>query len=534
MCWSEAPSFLPLRCRRAAVGYGSTVPLRCLVALVGGLVLAAAFEPIGFAWLMPPAIAALILSVRGLGPRRAWLPSLLFGITFSYAVMVWMRSVGTDAWIAMCALEAAFFVPLGIGLSWSLRLRLWPLWAALWWVGIETWRSGFPFSGMPFGRLVYATADTPWAEGIPWIGMTGVSLLVALTGTTLAWLLLEVRSPSRQVLTAIGALAVITFVPMLATYPVEESGTTTVAAVQGNIPGDGTDILAVHREVTVNHVRATEQLAEDVEAGRVPEPAFVVWPENSTAVDPFTDAQAHAGIVAASDAIGVPILVGAIANVPGDDTQVLNQGVVFQPGLGSGDRYTKRHPVPYGEYIPFRGSLIPDNYGQLRLVPRDMVRGTTLDPIRVGDVLVADAICFDVAYDEGIGGQVARGAELVTVQTSNVLFSKTAQLDQQFEISRLRALETGRWVVVAAINGISGVVRPDGSVVASVGAREPGVLVETVGLSTTTTPAVRLGVWPARLVLMFLVGHTAFVLLTYRRRRHGRAVESSREAGVTA
>ena len=106
--------------------------------------------------------------------------------------MVWMRSVGTDAWLAMCALEAAFFVPLGMGLALvhaaAARGRCW---AALWWVGIETWRSGWPFSGMPCGRLAYATADTPWAGALPWIGMTGVSLLVALTGTTLAWLVLE-------------------------------------------------------------------------------------------------------------------------------------------------------------------------------------------------------------------------------------------------------------------------------------------------------------------------------------------------------
>jgi apolipoprotein N-acyltransferase len=198
---------------------------------------------------------------------------------------------------------------------------------------------------------------------------------------------------------------------------------------------------------------------------------------------------------------------------------VLNQGIVYQPGLGSGDRYTKRHPVPYGEYIPFRGSLIPESYGKLRMVPRDMVRGTSLEPIRVGDVLVADGICFDVAYDDVFGGQVARGAELVTVQTSNAMFSRTGQLAQQFEISRLRALETGRWVVVAAINGISGVVRPDGTVVASVPARGQEVLVETVGLSSTLTPAVRLGVWPARFALVFLVAHTALVLITYRRRR---------------
>ena len=504
------------------------MPLRCLVALVGGLVLAAAFEPVGYSWLMPPAIAALVLSVRGLRPRSAWLPSLLFGIAFTYAVMVWMRSVGTDAWIAMCALEASFFVPLGLGLAWSTRHRAWPLWTALWWVGVETWRSGFPFSGMPFGRLVYATADTPWAEALPWIGMTGVSLLVALTGTSLAWVLVQLRNSTvdRTTYAVLAGLAVVTVAPVLVPFQVDESGTTTVAAVQGDVPGTGLDVPSVHREVTANHVRLTEELADAVAAGERPAPDFVVWPENSTAVDPFTDEGVHAGIIAATDAIGVPVLVGGVSGDPLDETHVLNQGIVYRPGLGSGDRYTKLHPVPYGEYIPFRGSLIPATYGKLTMVPRDMVRGTSLEPIRIGDVLVADAICFDVAYDDGIGGQVARGAELVTVQTSNAMFSRTGQLAQQFEISRLRALETGRWVVVAAINGISGVVRPDGQVVASVPARGQEVLVETVGLSTTITPAVRLGVWPGRLVLGFLVLHTALVAITYRRRRRGdRTVE---------
>lgn len=504
------------------VGYGLCVPLRCLLALVGGLVLAAAFEPIGHAWVMPPAIAALVLSVRGLAPRRAWLPSLLFGIAFTHAVMVWMRAVGTDAWLAMCAMESAFFVPLGVGLSWSMRVRAWPVLAALWWVGIETWRSGFPFSGMPFGRLVFATADTPWADAIPWIGMTGVSFLVALTGTTLAWLLLQVRSPTRTTYAVVAGLAVVTLVPALAPYPLERTGSATVAAVQGDVPGTGLNVPAVHREVTANHVRLTRELADAVAAGEQQRPDFVVWPENSTAVDPFLDTGIRAGIVAASDAIGVPIIVGGTNSNPLDDTQVLNQGIVYQPGLGSGDRYTKRNPVPYGEYIPFRGSSwMPSTYGRLTEVPRDMVRSTSLEPIRVGEHLVADAICFDVAYDDGIAGQVARGAELVTVQTSNAMFSRTGQLGQQFEISRLRALETGRWVVVAAINGISGVVRPDGTVVASAPARTQEVLVETVGLSTTTTPAVRLGVWPARLALIFLVLHTAAVAVTYRRRRPG-------------
>ncbi len=509
--------------------------VRCLASLLSGLALAAAFEPIGWAWLMPLCIATLVLSVRGVKTSRAWLPALVFGVAFIFSVMVWMRAVGTDAWLAMCTLEALFFIPLGLGLSFSLRHRGWPVWTALWWVGIETLRSQWPFSGMPFGRLAFATADTPWAEALPWVGMTGVSLLVALTGTTTAWLLTEGRSRPRRSVVAVAALSTVTLFPTLVS-PVEVSGDdvkATVAAVQGNVPGDGTDVVGFHREITANHVVATTELAERVAEGTSPAPDFVVWPENSTAVDPFSDAGINAGIRTATEAIEVPIMVGGMADDPLDDTQVLNQGIVFRPGLGGGDRYTKRHPVPYGEYIPFRDSLMPSNYGKLRMIPRDMARGTDLEPLDVAGVLVADAICFDVAYDEGIAGQVVRGAQLVTVQTSNAMFSRTAQLDQQFEISRLRALETHRWVVVAAINGISGVVAPDGTVVTSAGARTQAVLVETVSLHSSLTPAVRLGSWPARMTMAFVATHAFWGVLTYRRRRAGdrRPPKSSEQGG---
>ena len=204
----------------------------------------------------------------------------------------------------------------------------------------------------------------------------------------------------------------VTLLPLVGSYDAVpgvstgEEGGFTVAAVQGDVPGDGTDVPAVHREITANHVALTEDLAADVEAGRAPRPDLVVWPENSTAVDPFTDVEVNAGIVAASDAIGVPILVGGMVDSPRED-EVLNQGIVWRPQLGGGDRYTKRHPVPYGEYIPFRGSILPDTYGQLRLIPRDMARGASLEPLRVDDTLVADAICFDVAYDDVVHGQLA-------------------------------------------------------------------------------------------------------------------------------
>jgi apolipoprotein N-acyltransferase len=495
--------------------------LRCLAALVGGVVLSLAFEPVGVAALMPVALAVLVLSVRGLTVGRGALVGWLFGLGFMATLLWWMRAVGTDAWLALTFFQALYLAPLGMVLALVTRLRAWPVWAAFAWVAVETWRGAWPFGGLPWGRLTYATADTLWQPVVPWLGMTGTSLLIALTGTTLAWLVTSRLRRPVAALVAVGGLAAVTLLPLAGSYDavpgVSSRGEDlTVAAVQGDVPGDGTDVPAVHREITANHVALTEQLAADVEAGTVPRPDLVVWPENSTAVDPFTDAEVNAGIVAASDAIGVPILVGGMADSPREG-EVLNQGIVWRPRLGGGDRYTKRHPVPYGEYIPFRGSILPDTYGQLALIPRDMARGTSLEPLRVGDALVADAICFDVAYDDVIHGQVANGGELVTVQTSNAMFINTAQIDQQFEISRLRAVETGRHVVVAAINGVSGIVAPDGTVVRSAAPRTQDVLVAEVPLAHGLTPGVWMGPWPGRVSVAITVLALAFILVPYRR-----------------
>lgn len=495
------------------------MPLRLLASVVGGLLLTAAFEPIGLAVLLPVGVALAVLSVRGLPGRRAWLPGLVLGVTFCFTLMLWMRAVGPDAWVGLSTVEAVFFAPLGVALARLQRLPWWPLWTALAWVLVEGVRSTWPMSGMPWGRLAFATADTVWQPALPWVGMSGVSVLVALCGTVLAWLVVHgARRPLAAVL-AVGGLAAVTLAPVVAPYAVEGDDVATVAVVQGDVPGSGTDLVAVHREVTANHVEATERLAGRVTAGEVPRPDFVLWPENSTAVDPFLDAEVAAGVEAASEAIGVPILIGAMVDGTDPET-VLNQGIVIEPGVGAGDRYTKRHPVPFGEYIPWRDTVFSSNFGKLDMVPRDMVSGTGLQPLHVDGVRVADAICFDIAYDDGVLGQVANGGEMLAVQTSNAMFVKTHQIDQQFEITRLRAVETGRWVTVASPNGISGVVAPSGRVAARAEPRTTSVLVEEVGLSTQLTPAVRMGLWPGRVVGAVALLALAATCVPYRR-RHG-------------
>jgi len=508
------------------LGIVGSVLLRILVAFACGVGLSLAFEPVAWPVVIPFAVAGFVLTTRDLRPRRAWLPGLAFGVGFQFVLLYWMRAVGTDAWIGLSIWQSLFFAVLGLAANLLQRHRLWPLWVAAAWVTTELWFSGWPFSGMPWGRLAFAVADTPLADALPWIGTVGASFVLALSGTLLAWAAVE---RGRLRLVALGSLAALAAValllPLVVTWQAEREGEATVAVIQGDVPGNGDDILYDFRQVTQNQVDVTTRLAGDVAAGREPQPDFVVWPENSTAVDPFRDQETNAGILSASSAIGVPILVGAI--VDAGPKHVLNQGIVWDPVTGAGDRYTKHHPVVFGEYIPFRKYLDSLQIGRLTMVGRDMVSGTRLQPLSIADVDVADSICFDVAYDDAIYGQVARGAQLLTVQTSNATFIHTHQIDQQFAITRLRAVETGRWLVVSSTNGVSGVIAPDGSVVASADPRTQAALVETVGLDTAITPAVRIGPWSGRGCVALTVLGLLLALVPYRRNLTRKQVEDA-------
>jgi len=511
------------------------VLLRVLTALASGVVLSLAFEPVAAPVVIPFAVAGFVLSCRGLRLRNGWIPGLAFGIGFQFVLLYWMRAVGTDAWLALASAEAAFLAVLGSLIAVLSRHRWWPLWVAAAWTSIEVWRSGWPFSGMPWGRLAFAVADTPLADALPWVGGVGVSFALALSGTLLAWLVVA-RGRDRLVAGAVlVGLALVALVPLAVPWESRPDSEITIAAVQGDVPGNGDDILYDFRQVTQNQVDVTTRLARDVDAGAEPAPAFVVWPENSTAIDPFRDQQTNAAIWTASRAVGVPILVGAIVDAGPD--HVLNQGIVWDPTTGAGDRYTKRHPVPFGEYIPGR-EFFTRQFGRLAQISRDMLSGTRKEPLRVAGVPVADAICFDVAYDDGLYDQVSRGAELVTVQTSNATFIHTDQIEQQFAITRLRALETGRWVVVASTNGVSGVIAPDGSVVASAEPRTQAALVERVGLDSSITPAVRIGPWSGRLLLVLTAVGLLLAVggsgLPYGRSRNRQQAEDDRAGAPLA
>ena len=178
----------------------------------------------------------------------------------------------------------------------------------------------------------------------------------------------------------------------------------------------------------------------------------------------------------------------------------------------------KQNLVPFGEYVPFRSQL-QRFISRLDRIPRDFVAGDRPGVLDLGAATVADVICFDVAYDDAVRDAVAGGGELITVQTNNATYGRTAQVEQQFAISRLRAIEHGRVVLVAATSGISGIIAPDGKVVEQTPEFVAQVLVAEVPARTSETLATRFG--PAVSWALTAVGAAALLAGAWRRRRAG-------------
>jgi apolipoprotein N-acyltransferase len=412
----------------------------------------------------------------------------------------------------------------------------WPVWAAAVWVLVDTLRGSLPWGGFPWGTLAFATPDTPLAPTVAVVGTAGTSFLVALLGAVLAWSVTHLRA--RPGAAVAGALAVLLGVALTGAAAargpwLDPAGdpaagdSVRVAAVQGDVPGAGLDAFSERRAVLDNHVTETLRLADRVRAGSTPQPDLVLWPENSTDIDPFDDPTVYSDIQGAVDAIGVPVLVGGM--IEGEEpSDVANQSIVWLPDQGPVDHYSKRHPVPFGEYIPMR-DFLAGYIERLDQIPRDMVPGTEVGNLEVAGTELGVVICFEVAYDGLVRDVVRGGAQLLVVPTNNATYMGTGQVEQQFAIARLRALETDRHVAVVATNGISGLVAPDGEVVERLSVREPGVWEATIALSESTTPAVR---WsPAVRWVLVLAGALAVVGAVLRRRR---GAARSRHPGTPA
>lgn len=516
--------------RRSGGGGPGTVPRLVAAAAAGGL-LVFAFPPHGGWPLAIVAVAALTLLTRGRTVTHGLGSGLAFGLAFFVPLLHWSGIyVGPAPWLILATAQAAYLALLGGGLALVTRLPGWPVWSAALWVAQEALRSRAPFGGFPWGRLAFAQAGSPLAWFAAWGGAPLVSFAVGVaSGLAAAAALALVRGPAtgrRAVLATAGLLALAgTTAAARPLAPVTDTaGSVTVAIVQGNVPRLGLDFNAQREAVLHNHVQRTLELAERVRAGRLPRPQLVVWPENAADVDPLADPSAGAEIDRAARAIGVPILVGAVLDGPGPD-HITNAGVVWDPVSGPGQRYVKQHPVPFAEYIPLRriARLVSKDVDR---VSRDMAVGDRPGLLRLGPVTVGDVICFEVAYD-GLVRSAAEHSGLLVVQTNNATFGRSGETWQQLAMGRLRAIEHGQTVLVAATSGVSAIIDPDGHIQARSAVFTPDLLVADVPVRAGSTLATRLGALPEWL----LVGAAGVALAAaaVSARRAGRRRETAKE-----
>ena len=485
---------------------------RLLFALASGLLGVLAFPPFGYWPLAMLSVAGLSIAVRGQRCRGAAWIGFSFGVGLFGPMLHWTSTyVGAAPWLVLVFSQTWYLAAIGAVLPLVARSRLAPLFTAALWVAEEALRDRLPFGGFPWGRWAFSQSESP----LKWFAAIGgaplVSFMVALAGAGLAsavgdrWLgdsaRLDTAHPNWRGRLAgpVIALLVVGVGAGLA-WPLRpdlgSTRTITVAAVQGDVPDRGLEFNARRRQVLDNHVNQTVALAAQVEAGKVARPSLVLWPENASDIDPTDNPDAAQQIQRATDAVGVPILVGALLDGPGPD-HVTNAGIVWMPSSsaqpGPGQRYVKRHPVPFAEYIPLR-SLARRVSDKVDLVQRDMAAGSGNGLISQTPVPLGDVICFEIAYDGLVNSSVRAGAQLLVVQTNNATFGHSGETYQQLAMTRLRAIEHARTVVQVATSGKSAIIDPDGRTVAQSGALfTPAVLVSSVPLSTSTTLATRTG-----------------------------------------
>ncbi|MDD2818136.1 MAG: apolipoprotein N-acyltransferase [Candidatus Nanopelagicales bacterium] len=480
-----------------------------------------AFPPLGWWWASILSIAFLAASTFRANLRCSALCGALAGAAFFGPLLVWMRVVGTDAWVALSLVNVLWWAGLFMAQSLAQRLRWWPVLVACLWVAMESLRGAVPLGGFPWGRIAYAQVSGPLLPLAAVVGAAGLAFLAALAGCLTCEFARRAALGERSViLCAPGALLIAVLIIAsagLIGLP-EQAARVTVAVVQGGTPGDGLTAMGERRAVLANHVRLTRQLAALQRA----DIDLILWPENATDIDPFSDLMARNAIDDVVDEVGVPVLVGAVVAAPNDATRVANSGILWLPDVGPTQRYIKQHPVPFGEYIPMR-EILGSWIDRFRLVPRDFISGERAGLFDIGGIVLGDVICFEVAYDSIVGEVVRSGAQLLVVQTNNATYGGTAQLQQQVAIAQLRAVEYGRPVIVAATSGISTIIDVDGSIREFLGDGESGVIVDTVTPRSGFTIATAIGVWLQGIIVaaatfVLVVGAVARLKATHARR----------------
>jgi apolipoprotein N-acyltransferase len=429
-----------------------------LLVVAGGVVSALAFPRIGPGWLILPGVALFLTGLRmAAGRRQGLLFGGLYGVTFFGGVIWWLSELGLIAVIPLVIVQAAYPTAYGwwLGRHSQRPAGPWFLLAVGGWALMELIRYRFPFNGFEWGAAGYALSDQWWARDLASVyGTTGVTVMVVAAAAAIA---VMARAPrSWWLLAPVPVLVLVSALTWLDSGDDLPAGQT-VAVVQGSTPCPFEHCAPDERLRTFQQHLA---LTRTIEPGSV---FLVVWSEGSTGssnADPVQNPEVGEAIAAEARRIGAWILVGS--DRPLNETHWVNANVLFDPEGEIVGEYQKQHPVPFGEYIPFRPLFdwIPD----LDQVPRDMIPGEGPVVFDLGEgIHLGSVISFEGGFSRYIREQVAAGANVLAVLTNEGSYGTTPGSDQFIGMTRMRAAEMGLDVIHAAVTGKSTVISADGS-----------------------------------------------------------------------
>jgi apolipoprotein N-acyltransferase len=254
---------------------------------------------------------------------------------------------------------------------------------------------------------------------------------------------------------------------------------------------------------------------------------LVVWPEGSTGfnVDPVLDPEVGEAISQQAARIGTVLLAGG--DRPVSDTEWINANVVWNADGELVGEYRKRHPVPFGEYVPARDFFgwIPD----LSRVPRDMIRGDGPAVFEVGEGTFGSVISFESSFARYSREHVREGAQLIVVATSQASYPYSNASDQLIGMTRMRSAELGVDVIHGSVTGRSTLITDGGVVGERTGLAEITSLAGVVQLRDEgLTLYARLGDWCQLVGIAWVVDRGVRALL----RRSGRDAPAHPEASA--
>ncbi len=445
-----------------------------------------------------PFLVGLVTGLVAFAGTVSWTSDVLAVFGGLHAVLAWLLAGLLIAYLAVYPALFGLAMTTAVARAGPTALAI----APVVWVGTE-WLRGSLFTGFPWVLLGYSQSDTVAPLQVAsLVGVYGLSGVVACSSAALAILLVPDGRRVRSRVVAAILVAVPVFGAAWGAWRVQQQAllvgpTLRVGLVQGNVP-QGQKWDPAYREVILARYLS---LTRDVARQGVD---LVIWPESSTPFVFGRDAMAtevmRAGVVQA----GVPVVFGSDEVV--GPTEFYNAAFVMDATGEIRGGYRKMQLVPFGEYIPVRALL----FFARPLVEgfSDFSAGQQVTLLPVGPHRLSVAVCYEAVFPWLSVRAVRQGSQLLTTITNDAWYGTSAAPWQHFQQARVRAVETGRYLVRAANTGISGVVDPYGRVVVQSPLFQTGTWVGEVRWLDGMTPYVRIGdavAWACMLVTLALL-----------------------------